>query len=61
MDKNTSGDTEYLFGMCLQPIDKGRAAQNHHVADFQREKQCLKVERERATQDFFKGDLKKPA
>jgi len=42
MDKNTSGDTEYLFGVYFQPVDKGRAAQNHCVAGSQREKQCLK-------------------
>lgn len=61
MDKNTSGDKEYLFGVYLQPVDKGRAAQNHCVAGFQREKQRLKVQGERATQDFCKKDLKKPA
>lgn len=44
MDKSTPGDTEYLFGMYLQSVDKGRAAQNHHVVGFQREKQCLKLE-----------------
>lgn len=61
MGKDTSGDIEYLFGMCLQPVDNGRGAQNHCAVGFQREKQCLNIQGERASQDFFIEDLKKPA
>lgn len=57
MGENTSGDTEYLFGMCLQPVDDRRAAQNHCAVGFQREKWCLHVQGERASQDFFIEDL----
>lgn len=47
--------------MYLHPEAKGRTAQNHCVTHFQREKRCLKVQGERAMQDFFQGDLQKPA
>lgn len=40
------GEMKYLFGVYLQPADKERAAQDHCLAGFQREKQRRKVQGE---------------